>query len=201
MAVIATLLHVQIPIEIIGLTGLVFAFWIITEAMSGKSTATSSKFDSSVRPETDGADRVFHNLPQDCTVFHNINTGYGYIEYILLSKEHGLFIIETKQLSGKVTSVDSLLAINNLTPEQDFFVKILWNSLWLREHVLKSTKLDATITSVVIFVNATVDVTEPINGVIITNPESFPAILRKVKTNPNISSNLWALHKSGVQIW
>jgi hypothetical protein len=202
MAAIATIFHVHILPEIIGLTGLVLTFWLITEATGWKSTPVPDEFISSAGPGTGVlADRMFRSLPDDCTVFHDIDTGYGRIEHILLSRKYGLFVIETKQHPGKVTSAESLLVINNLPPEQDFFVKVLWNSFWLREKVRESSRLDALVTPVIVFANATVDVIEPVNGVIVTDPDGLPASILKAKINPEISASLWAIHESGALVW
>jgi len=194
-------LHVHIKAEIIGLIALVLVFWLITEITGWKSSTAPYDLNTSANIIKNATERrMFGNLPTDCAVFHDIDTGHERIDHILLSREYGLFIIETKQHPGRVTATSSLL-INQLAPEQDFFVRILWNTFWLREKVRKSTKLDVTVTPVIVFENATVDATEPINGVLITDPDNLSTIIRKTTVNANQTTSLWTFYKDGAQIW
>jgi len=202
MGVIQVAFHVQILPEIIGFTGLVLVFWLITEAMGWKSTSTPDHTASSTQfASGDSAGPLFVDLPGTCEVFHDINTGHAKIDHLILSKEHGLFIVEIKDHPGKVTSANAHLLINNIQPDQDFFVRIIWNSFWLMERARKATKLPITVTPIVVFSNATVDVGEPINGVTVISRNDLAENIRKTKTDPEICASLWKIHEGGVQPW
>lgn len=202
LAAAANFFFTNMLCEIAGMAVLVFVFWWITEIMGWKSAAVPAEFNSCTCVENNTtAERMFRNLPENCAVFHNIDTGYGRIEHILLSKEHGFFVIETKHHPGKVTATDTFILINNLAPEQDFAAKILWYAFWLMERVRRSRGPEIKVTPVIVFDNAVVDVPEQVNGMIITDPDNFSANIRKAKIDPETAACLWTLHQSGELTW
>jgi len=202
MAVASALFHIQIFPEIIGFTGLVLIFWLVTEMMGWKSSPAhyNPALTTQLVPD-ESVKRLFSNLPGTCEVFHDINTGHGKIDHLIFSREHGLFVVEIKNHSGKVMSADTQLSLNNLPPDKDYFVNIIWNSFWLMERVRKATKLEVTVTPVIVLPNATVDVAGPINGVSIIRPDNLTETISKAKIDPAIAASLWAIHESGVQPW
>jgi len=202
LVLITAIFHVRVLPEIIGFTGLVLVFWLLTEAAGWKSDGAPHDFPSTGKWTANvSARQMFLNLPGTCGVFHDINTGHAKIDHVILSREHGLFVIEVKDHPGKVSCANAQLLINNLPPKQDFFVKILWNSLWLMERARTATKLEVTVTPIIVFSNATVDMAETVNGVVITTPDRLPENILNTKIDPDISASLWKIHESGALPW
>ena len=205
LALLFVIFDFQHSLEITGFLFFVLLFWVITEIAGGKSTASHESNRTGASPvwkqvKTD-AKIILNGLPESCAVFSDINTGYGNIDFIILSKENGLFIVECKQHPGTITATDSKLIINGVEPEQDFFVKILWYTFWLNEKVKTLTKLDAAVTPMVVFTNASVEVSDSIRGVIITDRNSILRNIQKIKVDPQIAASLWSIYGSGVVMW
>lgn len=205
LAFIGLAFDVHPPLEITGLLLFVLLFLIITE-MAGWKSHPSRDFRETVacppgQPARKNSDNIADGLPESCAVFQDIDTGYGKIDYIILSRENGLFIVERKQHPGKITLTDSSLTINGVAPEQDFFVKILWYTFWLNEKVKTITNLDTVVTPMVVFTNASVEVSEPVKNVVITDVNNILRNIQKTKTDPQTAASLWAIYQSGAVMW
>ncbi len=191
--------------EITGLLFFSLLFWIITEKAGWKADPLKGPEITGIHtaaPQVQGdAAAVTKGLPDSCAAFQGIDTDYGRIDYILVSRENGLFVVECKQHPGHVTLSGSRLTINNTEPEQDFFVKILWYAFWLREKVKATTGLDAVITPMIVFPNASVDVSEPVNNVIITDSKNILKNIQKTIIDPRTASELWKIYESGAVMW
>src|SRR5260221_14180311 len=75
---------------------------------------------------------ILEELGDGFRVFHDLPSPYGNIDHLVLSKEKGLFLIETKAHGGRVTVVDGELRVNQCPPEKDFIGQVMRNTTWLR---------------------------------------------------------------------
>ena len=133
---------------------------------------------------------VLHNLGADYVVLHDIQSPYGNIDHIVLSKESGIFLIETKAHGGKVSVNAGQLLVNGHKPEKDFIAQALNNTYWLRETVSKVLSVEPWITPVLVFTNAFVERFAPVKGVVVVNKKFLLNILQR----PNLkvqNSAIW----------
>jgi Nuclease-related domain len=68
-------------------------------------------------------------------VFHDLPSPYGNIDHLAVSKETGLFLIETKAHGGRVSVVNGGLRINQRPPEKDLIAQVVRNTIWLSEQL------------------------------------------------------------------
>jgi hypothetical protein len=68
-------------------------------------------------------------------VFHDLPSPYGNIDHLVVSKETGLFLIETKAHGGRVSVVNGGLRINQRAPEKDLIAQVVRNTIWLSEQL------------------------------------------------------------------
>jgi len=146
-------------------------------------------------------DDVLGTLQGQHRVFHDVDTGHGDIDHILLSKEHGVFVIETKSHFGEVTVRNGALLINGQPSEKDFIAQVLRNTMWLKKRIRETTGLDPWIQPVIVFTRAFVREWKPVRGVLLRNQKHLVEAIEKTRTNPGIISRLWSLHEQGHQLW
>lgn len=122
-------------------------------------------------------------------VLHDIPTPYGNIDHIVIGKERGVFLLETKAHGGKVETSEGQLLVNSKPPEKDFIAQALKNAYWLRGEIEKETGCKIWITPVLVFTNAFVPPSKPIKGVNIVNKKYLPNLLqRQVRPGSNLAA-------------
>lgn len=125
---------------------------------------------------------VLDNLGEGYLVIHDIKSPYGNIDHIVVSKQSGVFLIETKAHWGRVTVANGRLLVNGHEPEKDFISQAIRNTYWLRDEIHKAINVEIWIVPVVVFTNAFVERTAPVKGVTIINKKYLSNVLQK----PNI---------------
>lgn len=122
-------------------------------------------------------------LNEDYNVLHDIESPYGNIDHIVISKHNGIFLIETKSHRGKVESSGNELLVNGKQPEKNFIVQILQNVYWLRDEIDQKLGIKPWITPVIVFTNAFVYPVKPIKGISVVNKKIYQPFY-------NVKSNL-----------
>jgi hypothetical protein len=112
---------------------------------------------------------ILETLGENYTVLHDIESPYGNIDHIVISKQAGLSLIETKAHGGRVSVNNGHLLVNGQKPEKDFIVQALSNAYWLRETIANVLGIEVWITPILAFTNAFVERTAPVKGVSIIN--------------------------------
>jgi hypothetical protein len=155
-----------------------------------RAEATPRRNLPTAEPVTDETtEEILEKLGGENLSFKNVASRYGNIDHVALSKEHGFFLIETKAHSGRVSVVDCRLRVNGKLPERDFVAQALRNTYWLIEEIRNVTGLDAEITPLLVFTNASVDTSRPLKGIPITNRASLRATIER--EGQPISEPLW----------
>lgn len=122
---------------------------------------------------------ILESLGEDYLVIHDVTSSFGNIDHIIISKQKGIFLIETKAHGGKVTVNNGYLYVNGHEPEKDFIAQALNNTYWLRDKVCSAINTEPWITPVLVFTNAFVERTAPIKGVTIINKKYLLNILQR----------------------
>jgi len=146
-------------------------------------------------------DSILCELKGEYALFHDVDTGYGDIDHIVLSKEYGLFIIETKSHFGEVTVSNGTLLLDDKAPEKDFIAQTLRNTMWLKQRIKETTGLDPWIQPIIVFTNAFVKEWKPVRGIILRNKKYLVSSIEKMYTNRTIATRLWAIHLQGTLLW
>jgi hypothetical protein len=63
---------------------------------------------------------LLEGLPDDYHILHDIESPYGNIDHIVIAKNAGIFLLETKAHGGKVEVNGETLLVNGKLPEKDF---------------------------------------------------------------------------------
>lgn len=144
---------------------------------------------------------ILNNVKGDKIIFHDINKGRGDIDHIVMSKEHGLFLIETKSHHGNITVENNMILINGKMPEKDFIKQTLRNISWLKEQIKKNTGLDVWVEAIIVFTNGFVKEWKPVNGIKIRNAKYLLKTIEESKSNKYIINKLYQICSEGKQIW
>ena len=130
-------------------------------------------------------------LNEDFFVLHDISSPYGNIDHIVIGKNSGVFLLETKAHGGKVELFADGMLVNGKPPEKDFISQALRNTYWLRDEIEKVTGSKIWITPVVVFTNAFVQSGRPIKGVHVVNKKFLPSILHRQLRSSSGLSTIW----------
>lgn len=73
---------------------------------------------------------MLEELGEDFEVIHDIDSAYGNIDHLVISRRGGIFMVETKSHRGTITTTESEILLNGHAPEKDFIAQSLRNSYW-----------------------------------------------------------------------
>jgi Nuclease-related domain. len=131
-------------------------------------------------------------LSEDFLVLHDIESPYGNIDHIVISKRNGLFLIETKSHGGHVTLEDDDLQVNGKPPEKDFITQTLNNTYWLKQEISNLIGPTPWITPILVFTNAFVVAPKPIKNVRVMNKKYLINSLNRLGDKKNIANDqIW----------
>ncbi len=134
---------------------------------------------------------LLDGLPEDYLVLNDIESPYGNIDHIVISKTNGIFLIETKAHGGKVKVDRDTLLVNGKLPEKDFIAQALKNSYWLKEEISSLIGPTLWITPVLVFANAFVSPTKPVKGVKIVNKKYLISALSHQGSRNAMNAQIW----------
>jgi len=132
---------------------------------------------------------ILDQLGDEHLVLHDIRCEFGNIDHIVLSKRHGVFLIETKAHGGKVAVVDSTIRVNGKPPEKNFISQTLRNTYWLAEQLQKLTGIKPWVSSFIVFTTGFVERSPRIKGITITNKKFLVQNMRGVRKS--MSPEIW----------
>ena len=130
-------------------------------------------------------------LSDEYYVLNDIESPYGNIDHIVIGKNSGVFLIETKAHGGKVEVSGETILVNGKIPEKDFMAQTLKNSYWLRDKISEIVGIKPWITPIIVFTNAFVSPTRPIKGVAIINKKYLLFTLRRASRPHTILMQVW----------
>jgi hypothetical protein len=122
---------------------------------------------------------ILEGLNEDFFVINDISNPYGNIDHVVIGKNTGVFLLETKAHGGRVEILSDELLVNGKPPEKDFIAQALKNTYWLRDELEKVIGSKIWITPVVVFTNAFVRAGKPLKGVFTINKKYLPGVLQR----------------------
>lgn len=188
---------------LIGIGGLLMLVQLISRVVIGFAEAHREMEQKAVRgaKAEDKVGKLLETLPANCKVFHDVDTGRGDIDHIILSSDKGVILIETKAHGGTVTVEHGRLLINDRLPEKDFIAQTLRNAVWLRQRIQETTQLDVWIQPIIVFTNAFVKEWEPIRNVRLRNIKYLLSAVEETRANRSVAAALWDLHRQGRRLF
>jgi hypothetical protein len=142
---------------------------------------------------------ILATLGEDYLVIHDVTSPYGNIDHVVISRQGGVFLIETKAHGGRVSVADGRVSINGSEADRDPIAQALSNTYWLRDTILSEIQVKAWITPVVVFANAFVEPTASVKGVRIINWKYLLNTLHRQAArgrNPGVWQNREKLQKA-----
>ncbi|MDQ7859962.1 MAG: nuclease-related domain-containing protein [Armatimonadota bacterium] len=167
-----------------GILGLLFLARLAMDYMEGKANRMMKEERRAIRgaKAEEKIGSLLEGLGEDYLVIHDITSPYGNIDHIVISKQAGVFLVETKAHGGRVSIANGRLLVNGHEPEKNFIAQALKNTYWLRDKIQNAINAEIWITPVVVFTNAFVERTTPVKGVTIINKKYLTRILQRPST-------------------
>jgi len=182
----------------LGFVGLIILARIIINISDSKTKRMVKEERRAVRGAK-GEEKIgslLESLGEDYLVIHDIESSYGNIDHIVISRQSGVYLIETKAHGGRVSVDHGRLLVNGRDPEKDFITQALNNTYWLRDKIRNIIDVEIWIVPVVVFTNAFVERTDPIKGVTIVNKKYLLNILQR----PNMKAQNLAVWENREKI-
>jgi hypothetical protein len=132
------------------------------------------------------------DLSEDYYVLNDIDSPYGNIDHIVISKYSGIFLIETKAHGGRVEVKGETLFVNGKIPEKNFIAQALSNAYWLRDEISQIVGSKPWINPIIVFTNAFVSQTTPVKGVSIIPKKYLLNALHRQNRSNAVNEQVWA---------
>ncbi len=140
-------------------------------------------------------------LSEDFFVLNDISSPYGNIDHVVIGKNSGVFLLETKAHGGRVEILPDGLLVNGKPPEKDFIAQALKNTYWLRDEIERVIGCKVWITPVVVFTTAFVLGGKPIRGVYVVNKKFLTSLFqRRAKSSTDLLAVWEARQKISEQL-
>jgi hypothetical protein len=141
-------------------------------------------------------DDLFAGLTDQYFIINDVVSKFGNIDHVIIKKNAGIFLIETKSHHGKVNVQAKTLFLNGHLPEKDFISQTLNNAYWLRGRIKLIFEYNVWIYPIIVFTNAFVPFAPPIKGIHIVNIKFLISTLEKTNNNNTLNEQLWNKRES-----
>ena len=160
-----------------GLGASVFVFVVVVAAIKylekyGLDKAKRSKDAERGAEAEEAVGAILGNLPEGNFVINDFNSGKGNIDHILIGPK-GIFTLETKSHTGKV-SFDGKKLLRNGRPFEKDFLKQTWAQWYLVREILAKWGITTPLSEpVILFTNAFIEVRGKAKGIDIVGIKYF----------------------------
>jgi hypothetical protein len=134
---------------------------------------------------------ILATLGEDFYVLNDIACPYGNIDHLVIGRNSGVFMLETKAHGGRIERLENGLLVNGKPPEKDFIAQALRNTYWLRDEIKKVTGWQAWITPLIVFTNAFVPAGRPVKGVQLINKKFLAGKLGQSERIDPLLMKIW----------
>ena len=170
-------------------TVLVLALLILPDFVKGKSLKKDKEERRAIRgaKAEEKVEGLLDELEEGYVVLHDIESPYGNIDHLVIGRESGIFLLETKAHGGSVAVIEGALKVNGHDPEKDFIAQCLRNTYWVRDEVERVTGEKPWVTPVLVFTNAFVKGSPMLKGVKILNKKYLLGTIQGKQKQANAS--------------
>lgn len=134
---------------------------------------------------------ILAKMGPDYFAIHDVESPYGNIDHVVVTRGGGVFLIETKSHGGRVEAPAGALLVNGKPPEKDFIGQALKNALWLRDEIAALLGGKLWVTALLVFTNAFVPRLPPIKGVKVLNKRFLASELSKSAKGTSLGDRPW----------
>jgi len=184
----------------LGIFGLIFLIQILSNITKGRMSSKLKEEKRAIRGarSEERIGELLSDLSDDYFVLNDIESPFGNIDHIVISKNSEIYLIETKAHGGKVELDGDTLLVNGKLPEKNFISQALQNAYWLRDEIGQIVGSKPWITPIIVFTNAFVIPMRPIKGVNVINKKYLTNVLYR-KNKPNASNTQIWEHKETIE--
>ena len=150
-------------------------------------------FEKGAEAEEQAAAILAGDSPDRYHIINDVPCPYGNIDHVVISREGGVFAIETKSTHGTIDSTGDSLLVNGSVPERDPIRQVRPNAMWLKDTLGRVTGKKPYVTAVVFFPHAYVNVRKPVQGVVISSAPFLPRVLKQLPHFTSHQDLLWSL--------
>lgn len=136
-------------------------------------------------------DGIFENLSDQYYVINDVVSNFGNIDHVIIKRDAGVFLVETKSHHGKVSFSDKSILLNDHPTEKDFIAQTLSNVYWLREKINPIINYNVWIYPIIVFTNAFVPFAPPIRGIHMVNIKFLLNTFEKLNNEHPINQRVW----------
>lgn len=97
---------------------------------------------------------ILSSLGPDWYVLSDIECPCGNIDHLVISRLHGIFLVETKSHWGKVAGGSGELLLNGRPTPKDFVSQAMRSAVWVRQEIERITGVRTWVTALLVFTNA-----------------------------------------------
>jgi|GEM_PF-496255 len=134
--------------------------------------------------------RTLERLGEDFFILHDIESPYGNIDHLVITREGRIFLLETKSHRGNVTAAGDNLLLNGRPMEKDPIDQVLRNVFWLKKRLREVTGREPWVEGIVVFSRAFVPKDLIVRGVRVQNLRYLEPILHtKGQGDPHLWEN------------
>jgi hypothetical protein len=143
---------------------------------------------------------ILSGLGQGFYPIHDVESPYGNIDHIVVTRTGAVCLLETKAHRGRVELKGGSLLINGRNPERDFILQALRNATWLSELLSGLVGSRVWITPIIVFSNAFVPRLQAPKGVSIVNKKYLASELRAVCFRSSAGGRPWELRNQIAEV-
>ena len=164
---------------------LVFAALFAVVMSFFKKLAASSEYWNKGSWGEGAVGNALRTLPDEYHVIHDLDTGFGNIDHIVIGPR-GLFIIETKNWSGRVTAANGELLLNGEDTKKPEVRALLRTTVNLKEDLEPVLRPDVFVYAMIVFANpqAPIYLSKPVDCV---NIPDIVTHIQKDRGRPELS--------------
>jgi hypothetical protein len=177
----------------IGVLIVLALFWLVPDLID-KQVGKKLKEEKRAIRGAKGEEKIgelLEGLSDDFCILHDIESPHGNIDHVVISKNAGIFLLETKAHGGRVEVNEGTLFVNGKLPEKDFIGQTLQNTYWLQDEISQIVGAKPWITPILVFTNAFVPPTRPVKNINIMNKNYLLAFLRKANRPNAVNAQVW----------
>lgn len=129
-------------------------------------------------------------LDEKHIVLFDIESPFGNIDFVVVGRDKGIFLILKKAHRGKIEFKNGQLLRNDNPLEKDFITEALQSSFWLEQKILSTLEVKIRIIPLLVFTNAAVQPMLEINGVQVISFDEISKILSN-GTTEGLNMKIW----------
>ncbi len=155
--------YVALALFLIVISSIFWGKWILNPIFE-----KMEKYKRGARAE-EKVGSLLEKLGPNFLVLNDVQTEFGNIDHVVISKNGHVYAIETKSHIGNLEIDGNTLLVNDHKPEKDFIAQSLGNAFWLRDKLEPLLKKKSWVTPVLVFTRMFVPFNPPVRGVHIVN--------------------------------